>query len=170
MKNFKKLILITFPFIFCASCGEESTIEETRKYEDYAEFSFSDVTKMYELEEEHYYVEFYSETCPYCEKLKTSLFDYLDKFKKEEVTTKVYIFDARHAESDVGKAVRANFKSKPENYNKDVLLKEMKDNEVSTVNQTYWFSIPGLYEVTNGKYTSYTSGTNDIANIYSNLK
>ena len=170
MKIFKKLFLIAFSSLFCASCGGEPVVEETRKYEDYAEFSFSDVTKMYELEEEHYYVEFYSETCPHCENLKTSLFNYLDKFKKEEVATKVYIFDAHHAESDLGKAIRANFKTKPENYNKDTLLKEMKDNKPSTVGQTYWFAIPGLYEVTNGKYASYTSGTNDIANLYSSLK
>jgi len=170
MKIFNKLLLVIFSSLFCASCESNENINETRKYEDYAEFSFSDVNEMYNLEEEHYYIEFYSTTCPHCEKLKTSLFDYLDKYKEEKVTTKVYIFDAHSSESDFGKAIRSSFKTKQENYNREELLKEMEDAKPLKVSDTYWFAIPGLFEVTNGKYTSYTLGSESIASLYANLK
>ena len=80
MKLINKLFILPISLVCCFSCNPE--VEETRKYEDYAEFSFSDVTKMYELEGDHYYIEYYSVTCPHCENLKTSLFNYLDAYKK----------------------------------------------------------------------------------------
>ena len=170
MNFLKNKLLIIFSSLLCFSCGENHEIEETRKYDDYAEFSFSDVTTMYELEGDHYYIEFYSVTCPHCENLKTSLFNYLDKYKEEEVETKVYIFDAHHSESDVGKSVRNNFKVKPENFVRENLIVEMKENSVSSISDTYWFSIPSLYEIKNGEFVSLTLGSSDIAKKYSELK
>lgn len=167
MKLFKNLLIISFTSFFLMSCGAK---EETRKYEEYSEFSFNDVTKMYELEGEHYYVQFYSESCPHCENTKPYLFDYLDKLKSNQVSTKVYIFNAYSSGSDLGKAVRLNFKVTPENANQDELIEEMNETKPTTVGQTYWFGIPSLYEVTNGKYSNFYIGTESITNLYKTLK
>lgn len=167
MKIIKNLLFITLTSAFLMSCGEKP---ETRKYSEYSEFSFNDVTTMYNLEGNHYYVQFYSETCPHCENTKSSLFDYLDKFKENKVSTKVYIFNAYSSGSDQGQAVRLNFKVKPDGASQESLIEEMNTNKPQTVGETYWFGIPCVYEISDGKYQSFLIGSESIKDLYSKLK
>ena len=46
----------------------------------------------------------------------------------------------------------------------------MNTNKPSTVAETYWIEIPSLYEVIDGRFNSFNSGSDKLSNIYKNFK
>lgn len=159
----KPAILISFLFLTLVSCGQN----ETRSYSEYSNFFLDDIDNFYQIEEEHYFIDLYQVECSHCENVKTNLFNYLDKLNSGEKTLKIYLFDLN---SGVGGVLNRNkFKVKSANYDRNVLIREMEKTKPSSLNETYYFGTPSLYEIKDGRFENLYLGENEINGFLNSL-
>ncbi len=159
----KSVILISFLFLMLVSCGQN----ETRSYSEYSDFFLDDIDNFYQIEEEHYFIDLYQIECSHCENVKTNLFNYLDELESGEKSLKIFLFDLNSG--DGGIPNRNKFKVKGENYDRNILIREMEQAKPKTLNETYYFGTPSLYEIKDGKFENLYLGENEINGFLNSL-
>ena len=54
---------------------------------------------------------------------------------------------------------------KPENYNYEVLVREMENDKPSTLEDTYFIGTPTIYEIVDHKVNKVYVGTNEVNGV-----
>lgn len=176
MKNLLKSILLTLALTTLSACSNNLMSEETAQkeevtYEDYKEFELSSLDEFYTMSNSSYYIYLYSDVCPHCEDIKSTVFTYLNRFKDGDVKTPLYIFNMHSLKSTEGIYNRSHFKSKDENLGltQEQLINEMKNNKPSLVSETYFIGTPSLYKIESRHYGSMYIGNSDVKNQLRNV-
>lgn len=169
----KKLAcLLTFAFLVtgCNSSSKDFTDSLNRSYDNYSEFYITDIKEsMYTQKEDKYIVYIFRRACSSCIDIKGALLDYLDSYKVNTLTYKLYLYEW-NLKSDIYAGDLQYFKG-------SLYYEETKEIErlilttigVSTTEETYIYGTPALYFVENNKLVKYIYSTNDIGEwLYSN--
>ena len=125
MKKIKFLFLI---FLFIFSCNKNY------EYEDFIDYQIN-VLDLYNMDGD-YEVYFYQDNCSHCENIKNKIFNYAYKLNKKE-DYKFYFCNV------IKKSDTYYFKDGDKERNE--LIDEMKNNSVSSLEETYFFGTPSLY-------------------------
>ena len=163
----KKLANFIFLFLLC-SCGPSISDTNGRDYKDYEEFQISNIEDFYLQEEDEYLVEIYFPECPHCTNIKGNIFDYLDNYKNNKVSKKLYLFNIKSGSSEEGRTNREKFKKKPSNSFDEnqakIWLNQNLNEKPNKIEDTYFFYVPSLYQIKNGVLDYVTWGENNVIN------
>ena len=167
----KKILFCLIPLLLVSCTINDDVVEDLRDYSDYSEFSLSSIDQLYTKEEGNYIVEIFFPECPHCKAIKSNIFDYLDLQKNNSEMKKLYFFDIRSSSSLAGNSNRDKFKTKPENYSniRDILIDEMRGAKPSTLEETYFFGTPSLYEINNNSFFDLYVGSTNITNYLASI-
>lgn len=155
--KFKSIfILFSISFASLVSCKKED-----RNYDNYKSYQLDKLENLYSQNSGHYLVYIYFNECPYCEKIKTNIFNFLD-----ENITKMYLFDIKRKSDIEGQTNRDKFKTRPQgdsDTDMKVLIDEMK-GKASTLEETYFFGTPAIYDIEEGVLKDYVYGSENVVN------
>ena len=158
----KFLFLIIVLFSLCAC----SSTNETRSYDEYQNNHLLSLDEFFKDDLNHYFVEIYRFDCSYCENVKTSVFNYLDRQNNGENLTPLFLFNMDEGGQS---ANRNRFKSKPEHANNDSLIREMETNKPNTLSETYFLGTPIIYEIVDEKVDQVYLGANEVNGLLNSL-
>lgn len=156
------LFLITTLFSLCAC----SSPNETRSYEEYQNNHLLSLDEFFKDDLNHYFVELYRFDCSYCENVKPSVFNYLDRKNSGEDLIPLFLFNMDEGGQS---ANRNKFKSKPEHASNDSLIREMETNKPNSLSQTYFLGTPTIYEIVDNKVNQVYLGANEVNGLLNSL-
>ena len=156
----KRTVLLSLCLLTLVSCAPQ--VEETRNYDEYEENHLTSLDEFFSLDYDFYFIELYQIDCPHCIGTKTTIFNYLDKQNNEGVEIPLFLFDMNEGNRQEN---RNKFKMKPENYNYEVLVREMENDKPSTLEDTYFIGTPTIYEIVDHKVNKVYVGINEVNGV-----
>ncbi len=141
---------------------------DSRDYSIINDYYLNSLDEFYTLSDKNYIIYLYYKECPYCFKIRGSVYNYLLK----EHNTKIYVFNMYKSSSEEGQKNRSKFKTF-ESVNESDFEKEVQNminNKVSTLNTTIFKYVPSLYFVNDNKLSNYMYGSIIIKDYINSLK
>ncbi len=141
---------------------------DSRSYSIIQDYYLNSLDEFYTLSDKNYIIYLYYTECPYCFRIRGSIYNYLLK----EHSTKLYVFNMYKSSSEEGQKNRSKFKTF-ESINESDFEKEVQnmiDNKVSTLNTTIFKYVPSLYFVNDNKLSNYMYGSIIIKDYINSLK
>ncbi len=163
MKNkFIALVLCLFASLSLFGCSNNDSTDD-KSYEDLVDDQLTTLDDFYLKPESKYFVLLHFSTCPYCQNIKDTVFEYVDT-----ITTlnnpKIYFFNMDLKNTETGDVNRAKFKSISDltgSTNDEKIAQantNMKDGKVNSLANTYYFGVPALYVVENNTFSEFIVG------------
>lgn len=163
MKN-KILPLIFGSIVMLSVFGcSDNEVSNGKSYEDLVDNQLTTLDNFYSEPESKYFVLLHFSTCPHCQNIKDTVFEYVDTIATEN-NPKIYFFNMGLPNTETGIANRSKFKSTSDLTGSTANEKiaqantNMKDGKVNSPANTYYFGVPALYVVENNTFSEFIVG------------
>ncbi len=141
---------------------------DSRSYSIFDDHYLNSLDDFYTLSDKDYIIYLYFTECPWCFKIRGTIYDYL----LSEHPTNLYVFNMKLSSSEEGQENRSKFKTYGSINLSDfkIEVQNMIDNEVSTLSETVFRYVPSLYVVKDNKISDYIYDSESVKSYLNSLK